>query len=60
MIGETTPFIALYHDDPQSVPEKELRADAGLTVPPEVEPADGVRILDLPAMRCAVPVFSGP
>ncbi|MBU8540509.1 AraC family transcriptional regulator [Falsiroseomonas tokyonensis] len=53
-------FIALYHDDPHSVPEKDLRSEAGMTVPPGVEASEGVRILDLPATRLAVLVFRGP
>lgn len=60
LIGATTRFIALYHDDPRTVPEKELRSEAGLTVPPGVEGGEGVRILDLPATRAAVLVFKGP
>ena len=60
LIGAETRFIALYHDDPMTVAEGDLRSDAGLTVPPGVEGAEGVRILDLPATRCAVLVFRGP
>ncbi|WP_203073072.1 AraC family transcriptional regulator [Falsiroseomonas ponticola] len=53
-------FIALYHDDPQSVPEKDLRSDAGMTVPPGVEATEGVRIIELPPTRVAALVFKGP
>lgn len=60
LVGEATRFIALYHDDPTSVPEKELRSEAGLTVPAGVEGTEGVRILDLPPTRCAVVLFKGP
>lgn len=60
LVGEETRFIALYHDDPMTVPEAELRSEAGLTVPPGVEGSEGVRILDLPPTRCAVLVFKGP
>lgn len=60
LIGAETRFIALYHDDPMTVAEKDLRSDAGLTVPPGVEGSEGVRIVELPPTRCAVLVFKGP
>jgi AraC family transcriptional regulator len=60
LIGPETRFIGLYHDDPVSVPEAALRSEAGLTVGPEVEGSEGVRILDLPATRAAVLRFQGP
>jgi AraC family transcriptional regulator len=60
LIGAETRFIGLYHDDPATVPEKDLRSDACLTVPPGVEAADGVRIVELPPTRVAVLVFKGP
>ena len=60
LIGPETRFIGLYHNDPMTVPEAELRSDACLTVPAGTEGGDGVRILDLPATRCAVLVFRGP
>jgi AraC family transcriptional regulator len=60
LIGADTRFIGLYRDDPKTVAEKDLRSDACLTVPDGAEASDGVRILDLPATRCAVLVFKGP
>jgi AraC family transcriptional regulator len=60
LVGPETRFIALYHDDPMTVAEKDLRSDAGLTVPAGTEAGDGVRILDLPPTRCAVLLFKGP
>jgi AraC family transcriptional regulator len=60
LIGPGTRFIGLYHDDPRGVPEKDLRSEACMTVPPGVEGADGVRILELPPSRVAVLVFKGP
>jgi AraC family transcriptional regulator len=60
LIGPGTRWIALYHDDPSSVPETALRSEACLTVPPGAEPADGVHMLDLPPSRVAVLVFKGP
>jgi AraC family transcriptional regulator len=60
LIGAQTRFLGLYHDDPMTVPEAELRSDACLTVPPGVETGDGVRIQELPATRLAVLVLKGP
>ncbi|WP_137179394.1 GyrI-like domain-containing protein [Roseomonas sp. AR75] len=60
LIGPETRFLGLYHDDPTTVAEKDLRSDACMTVPAAVEEAEGVRILDLPPTRCAVLVFKGP
>lgn len=60
LIGPGTRFIALYHDDPRSVPERALRSEAGLTVAPEVQAADGVHIMALPPTRVAQLVFKGP
>ncbi|MBX9596362.1 MAG: AraC family transcriptional regulator [Roseomonas sp.] len=60
LMGPTARFVALYHDDPHSVPEKDLRSEAGISVPSGVEGTEGVRILDLPAVRAAVLVFKGP
>jgi AraC family transcriptional regulator len=60
LVGPATRFIGLYHDDPSTVPARDLRSDACLTVPAGADPADGVRILDLPASRVAVLVFKGP
>lgn len=53
-------FIALYHDDPVSVPEPELRSEAGVTVPAFVEASEGVAIQELPPTRVAVLLFKGP
>jgi len=60
LMGPEARFIALYHDDPQSVLAKDLRSEAGMVVAPGVEGSDGVAILDLPASRLAVLVFKGP
>ncbi|MGK7870711.1 AraC family transcriptional regulator [Falsiroseomonas sp. E2-1-a20] len=64
LVGPETRFLGLYHNDPATVPARELLSDACLTVPagvPEgMESSDGVRILDLPASRVAVLVFKGP
>jgi AraC family transcriptional regulator len=60
LIRAETRFLGLYHDDPSSVPASDLRAEACMTVPAEVEAADGIHILHLPPTRVAVLVFKGP
>lgn len=63
LIGPETRFLGLYHDDPASVPAKELRSDACISLPPGplgVEWGDGAHRLDLPPSRVAVLVFRGP
>jgi AraC family transcriptional regulator len=55
-----TRFLGLYHDDPSSVPERDLRSEACMTVPEGVEPAEGVQIRTLPPTRLAVLRFQGP
>ncbi|NKE44507.1 helix-turn-helix domain-containing protein [Roseomonas frigidaquae] len=58
--GPETRWIALYHDDPSSVAERDLRAEAGITVPEGVEASEGVTLQMLPATRLAVLTFRGP
>ncbi|HEV7266223.1 MAG TPA: GyrI-like domain-containing protein [Falsiroseomonas sp.] len=60
LIRAETRFLGLYRDDPSSVPAKDLRAEACMTVPAEVEAADGAQILHLPPTRVAALVFKGP
>ncbi len=61
LIGPATRFLALYHDDPNSVPPEKLRSQAGFTVGAEVAAQGEVHILDVPAFaRVAVLRFQGP
>jgi AraC family transcriptional regulator len=60
LIGAETRFIALYPDDPVSVPEPALRSEAGITVPPAVVAEGEVTIREVPASRVAVLRFQGP
>lgn len=60
LIGPATRFIAVYHDDPKSVPPGQCRADAGFTVDAHVTAEGEVRIIDVPATRAAVLRFKGP
>lgn len=60
LIGPDTRFIALYLDDPTSVPDAALRAKAGITVPPGTVLEPGMEAVELPALRCARLRFQGP
>ena len=60
LLGPGSRVLGLYHDDPRSVPAKDLRSDAAVTVPPGTAVEAGMRLLDLPAGRAAVLVFRGP
>ncbi|MBC9206914.1 AraC family transcriptional regulator [Roseomonas aerophila] len=52
--------FGLYHDDPDSVPPARLRADACVTIGPDVVVEGEARLLELPAFEAATVVFQGP
>lgn len=52
--------FGIYFDDPESVPEKHLRAEAGLVTEEDVSGAGEIRIVLIPAMRCASVLHKGP
>ncbi len=60
LVGPGTRFLALYHDDPGSVPAARLRSDAGFEVGPEAAGEGEVRVLEVPAARVAALRFRGP
>jgi AraC family transcriptional regulator len=61
LLGPDTRFVALYPDDPRTVPAAQLRSDAGFTVGPGVTPEGEVRLLEVPAFaRVAALRFQGP
>jgi AraC family transcriptional regulator len=60
LIGPPTRSIGVYYDDPDAVPAKDLRADAGLVVGPDVAIDGDLRIVDLPGGRHAVLHHKGP
>ncbi len=61
LMGPGLRAVALYHDDPRSVPAAQLRADAGVTVGPGTAGDGEVRILEVPGFaRVASLVFKGP
>jgi AraC family transcriptional regulator len=53
-------LVAIYHDDPETVPAAELRADAGVMVPPRTRLPEGLTAIRIPAGRYARMVHVGP
>lgn len=53
-------MIGLYHDDPETTPEAELRSDAALTIPDGTRIPEGLTVVDLPAGQYARAVHVGP
>lgn len=60
LIGPATRAVALYHDDPGTVPEEALRSDAGIVLPPGIDPGPEVRRVEVAGGRHAVIVHQGP
>jgi AraC family transcriptional regulator len=53
-------MLAMYHDDPESTPEQELRSHAAIVVPEEVPLPAGLVEQRLPAGRYAHTLHVGP
>jgi AraC family transcriptional regulator len=60
LMGPTTRMIGVFYDDPQSVPEKQLRSAAGISVDGEINSEGDIRVIDLAAGRHAVLRHKGP
>lgn len=54
LFGPTSTMIAVYHDDPRTTPEAELRSAAGCTVASGVVVPDGLVEVRVPAGRYAM------
>jgi AraC family transcriptional regulator len=52
--------FGIYFDDPESVPEKELRAEAGLATDVEIPAHAKIREVKIPTMLCASVLHKGP
>lgn len=59
-LAPDTAMIAIYHDDPETTPPSELRADAAIVLSPEATVPAGVREQRLPAGRFACTIHVGP
>lgn len=54
------PGVGIYHDDPETTPQQQLRAHAGVVVAAGTAPPDGLEALNLPGGRVAVLTLKGP
>ena len=55
-----TGMLGLYYDDPNGVPEAELRSHAGLSLGPDAEIASPLEEIALPSRSYGVLTFKGP
>jgi AraC family transcriptional regulator len=52
--------FGIYYDDPISKPASELVSDACIAAPPNAKADGDVRVMEIPAARCATFLFTGP
>jgi AraC family transcriptional regulator len=60
LMGPSTMMLAIYHDDPETTPEAELRSDAAVTLSATAPLPDGLTELRIPAGRYARATHKGP
>lgn len=60
LLGPATRLVGVYHDDPDQVPEAELRSEAGIVIAPGTSIAAPVHLVELPGGPHAVLRFKGP
>ena len=60
LLGPNSTMLAIYHDDPESTPEAELRSAAGITVAPDVTLPAALTEQWFPGGRYACAVHVGP
>jgi AraC family transcriptional regulator len=60
LFGPEAAMIAIYHDDPQTKPEAELRSDAAVAISAEAKVPAGMGEIKLPAGRYATTTHIGP
>lgn len=60
LIRHSSAMMAIYHDDPESTPQDQLRSDAALAVPEDVELPEGLAEQHIAAGRYAMTVHVGP
>ena len=58
--GPGTMMIGVYHDDPRTTPEQQLRSDAALVIPADVRVPEGLTEITIPAGRYARTTHVGP
>jgi AraC family transcriptional regulator len=60
LIRHSSAMMAIYHDDPESTPQDQLRSDAALAVPEDVGLPEGLIEQHIAAGRYAKTVHVGP
>jgi AraC family transcriptional regulator len=60
LMDRPTRILALFYDDPESVPQAELRSDACIEVPPGTAVEGEIKLLTVPAGRMASVIHKGP
>ncbi len=60
LLGKIGNGIAIYHDDPSSLPESELRSHAAVTLNEGTPVPNGLEPYNLPGGRAAVLTYKGP
>jgi len=60
LLGPATRSIGIYYDDPQTIPHKDLRSDAGIVITDAVAPDGEMRLIEIPPLLCASVVHKGP
>jgi AraC family transcriptional regulator len=60
LFRERPMMLAIYHDDPETTPEQELRSDAALVVGEDVAVPPGLTEQRIPGGRYACATFIGP
>lgn len=57
LMGPSTQFLSIYHDNPEITAEQNLRVSVCATVPPGTQPEGEVGVMELPAGKCAIAHF---
>jgi AraC family transcriptional regulator len=60
LVQQASAMLAIYHDDPETTPQDQLRSDAALVVPASVKLPDGLVEQRIAAGRYAHTVHVGP
>ena len=60
LLGPDTLMIGIYHDDPATVPEADLRSEAAVVIPPSAKIPNGLAEIVIPAGRYARTTHVGP
>lgn len=59
LIGRNSVFLGLSLDNPDITPEGKCRYYASMTVPQGTEPSQGIEVMDIPQLTCAVYRYEG-